>query len=488
LARLDDRPLRCRRLGPLHPLARGGGQPSRAREVRDRRAPPLPRRRLRPVAAALPAAARGVRRDRADVSRRVPRGEPVAERLLPRSAGGRARRPARPGRGRPRPCRRAAQGPPRVEPRPAARDPTGARDAVPWRPRGRPRAHRERAPQHRRPPAHRVPRAPAHAHERRGGQGLVHGRGAGGVHGRPGGAPRRTPARPGRRGVGAAGGRGALPLRARRPSRRRGRRRPLRGRGTPARARGGRPRRACVVRRDARRCPPHARHPPHGAGAGGSRARGHGATPWRACRLRRRRPPMRHSGWLPLLLLAACSRPVAPPPPDMVRTVAVLAPANRTGDPLLVAGTSFLEKYALKSDRVTVPDVLASEARVQLAHRGFTVLSADEVESATHGRAPGSPEAAAEIASHAKLAGLALYLDIRRWEPDAPTHPSFIVVGLTASLVDPASGRVVWTAERPTGPVATPGEVALGPAYVTAARKSMEELLAPLGPVRPPAS
>jgi hypothetical protein len=172
----------------------------------------------------------------------------------------------------------------------------------------------------------------------------------------------------------------------------------------------------------------------------------------------------------------------------MVRTVAVLAPVNRTGDPLLVAGTSFLEKYALKTDRVTVPDVLASEARLQLTHRGFTVVSADEVESATHGRAPGSPEAAAEIASRAKLAGLALYLEIRRWEPDAPTHPSFVVVGLTASFVDPASGRVVWSVERPTGPVATPGEVALGPAYVTAARKVMKELLAPLGSEQPPAS
>ncbi len=197
---------------------------------------------------------------------------------------------------------------------------------------------------------------------------------------------------------------------------------------------------------------------------------------------------MRHVAWLLLLVAGACARPAPPPPPDMVRTVAVLAPANRTGDPLLVAGTSFLEKYALRSDRITVPDVLASEARLQLARRGFIVVSADQVESATQGRAPGSAEAAAEIASRAKLAGLALYLDVRRWEPDAPTHPSFVVVGVTASLVDPASGRVVWSMERPTSPVATPGEVALGPAYVTAARKVMEELLAPLGPERPPPS
>jgi hypothetical protein len=191
--------------------------------------------------------------------------------------------------------------------------------------------------------------------------------------------------------------------------------------------------------------------------------------------------------WLPLLLLAgACARPAPPPPPDMVRTVAVLPPANRTGDALLVAGTSLLEQYALRTERVTVPDVLASEARLQLARRGFTVVAAEDVESATQGRAPGSPEAAAEIASRAKLAGLALYLDVRRWEPDAPTHPSFILVSVTASLVDPATGRVVWRAERPTGPVATPGEVARGPAYVTAARKVIEELLAPLGPVQSP--
>jgi hypothetical protein len=196
---------------------------------------------------------------------------------------------------------------------------------------------------------------------------------------------------------------------------------------------------------------------------------------------------MMDARWLalgPLLLAVACASPTAPPPRDMVRTVAVLTPNNRTGDPLLVAGTSALEKYALRSARVTVPDVLASEARLQLESRGFRVASADEVESATQGRAPGSPEAAAEIATRAKLEGLALYVDVRRWEPDAPVHPSFVIVGLTASLVDPATARVVWTAERRTGPVATPGEVALGPAYVTAARKVMEEVLSPLGPPR----
>ena len=196
---------------------------------------------------------------------------------------------------------------------------------------------------------------------------------------------------------------------------------------------------------------------------------------------------MRHKLAL-LLLTVACSRTAPAPPADMPHTIAVLAPANRTGDPLLVAGTSFVEKYALKGERVTVPDVLASEARLQLARRGFTVISAEEVATATQGRVPGSPEAAAEVASRGRLSGLALYLDVRRWEPDAPTHPSFVLVALTASLVEPATARVVWSTERRTSPVATPGEITLGAAYVTAARKVMEEMLAPLGPERPPAS
>ena len=165
--------------------------------------------------------------------------------------------------------------------------------------------------------------------------------------------------------------------------------------------------------------------------------------------------------WLAMIVAGACTRPAPAPPPDIPHTVAVLAPINETGDPLLVAGASFLEKYALATDRVTVPDVLASEARVQLARRGFTVVSSEELGNG---------------------AGVKLQLDVRRWEPDAPTHPSFVLVGMGATLVDAASGRVVWSADRRTAPVATPGEVALGPAYVTAARKVVEEMLAPLGP------
>ena len=196
---------------------------------------------------------------------------------------------------------------------------------------------------------------------------------------------------------------------------------------------------------------------------------------------------MRGCGTLVVFMLG-CARPAAGPPPgDLPHTVAVLAPNNLTGDPLLVAGASFFEKYATRSERVTVPDVLASEARLQLARRGFDVVPAETVEHATGGRAPGSAAAAGELARHGALPGAALYLEVRRWDADAPTHPAFVLAGVAASLVDPSSGRVLWSTDRPVGPVPTPGEVALGPAYVTAARKVMEELLRPLGPERPPA-
>jgi len=185
---------------------------------------------------------------------------------------------------------------------------------------------------------------------------------------------------------------------------------------------------------------------------------------------------------LPVAIGLGCARPAAPPPRDLPRTVAVLPPGNHTGDPLLVAGASFFERYALRTDRVTVPDVLAAEARLQLERHGFVPVPPETVEAATQGRAPGSTESAVDIASKGGLEGPVLWIDVRRWEPDAPTHPAFVIVGLAAELIDVPSGRVRWHAERRPGPVPTPGEANLGDAYATAARKVVAEVLAPLGP------
>jgi hypothetical protein len=175
--------------------------------------------------------------------------------------------------------------------------------------------------------------------------------------------------------------------------------------------------------------------------------------------------------------LAGCARPGPPPPPPTVHTVAVLPVNNRTGDLLLVSGGSFLEKYATHTDRVTVPDVLQAYTRAELIRQGFTVVPPETVESATAGRTPGSPEAAAELARNAKLDGTPLYLEIARWAPDAGMQPTFIIVGAEAVLVDPQTGASLWRVHLSPRPVPTPGAVTLGSAYMIAARKVAEELL-----------
>ena len=93
---------------------------------------------------------------------------------------------------------------------------------------------------------------------------------------------------------------------------------------------------------------------------------------------------------------------------------------------------------------------------------------------------PESPDSAVALASQGGLKSLVLYLEIRRWESDAPVRTTFVIVALTATLIDPATGKVVWQEHRRAAPVSTPGEISVESAYVTAARKVIKEILAPL--------
>ncbi len=191
-------------------------------------------------------------------------------------------------------------------------------------------------------------------------------------------------------------------------------------------------------------------------------------------------------GWCVSLLVCSCAAPraVAPPPPA-VRSVAVFPPNNRTGDLLLIAGASFYEKYVARSDRMTVPDVLASEARRQLSRRGITVVSPEIVNSITGDRAPASAEEAAAVAARNELEAAVLYIEVRRWEVDVPVHPAFVIASVEVTLIDATDGRVLWTMDHPSRPVPTPGVVNLGDAYEVAAQKLMEEMLSAFGPERP---
>ena len=188
-----------------------------------------------------------------------------------------------------------------------------------------------------------------------------------------------------------------------------------------------------------------------------------------------------HSMLAALLALCAvgCARPPAPAP-EPVRTVAVFPANNQTGDPLLIAGASFLEKYLLSTESYTVPDALTVEASAELVRHGFDVVPAQVVNAATVGQTPPSAEQAAAVAARHQIGGAVLYIDIRRWEADAGFHPTFIIASVTLTLVDVSSGRVLWTANHSSRPVQTPGVVVLGDAYSVAAHTLRAEMLAPL--------
>jgi hypothetical protein len=178
------------------------------------------------------------------------------------------------------------------------------------------------------------------------------------------------------------------------------------------------------------------------------------------------------------LLAASCSTPGPEPPPiDRGQMISVLPPDNQTGSPLFVSGASSSGRFAVDAEPVTVGDLLAREARNQLAERGFRVTPAETVNAAAEGHVPRTPHAAAEIAAHGKLGGLALYIEIIQWEPDEPVHTKHVIVGLSASLVDTASRNVVWDFYRQPEAVATPGEITLKDAYEAAARIVVTQLL-----------
>jgi hypothetical protein len=175
-----------------------------------------------------------------------------------------------------------------------------------------------------------------------------------------------------------------------------------------------------------------------------------------------------------LLLAQGCAQPFTAPP-RTVTAVAVLPPSNRSGETLLVAGGTFLEEYAFRTEKVTVADALLAETRTFLAKRGYAIVSGEAVETATGGRAPASVADAARIAVRGDLGGNLLYMVIRRWDPVDRATPRAIIVGIEASLID-RSGRVLWRADRPAKPMPTEGAISQGTAYMIAVRAIVAEL------------
>ena len=132
-----------------------------------------------------------------------------------------------------------------------------------------------------------------------------------------------------------------------------------------------------------------------------------------------------------LLALAGCSPPLAPlpPPPQSVRDIAVVLPTNATGKELLVNNPGMLGR-AIGEATTTVPEALASDLR----QCWWTATSGS---SRTPDMLPSC--------GFRSLVGISIL---------RTTRPSPWI--LTASLVDPKSGRELWTARRTGWPVATP--------------------------------
>jgi hypothetical protein len=163
-------------------------------------------------------------------------------------------------------------------------------------------------------------------------------------------------------------------------------------------------------------------------------------------------------------------------------SIAVLPTNNRTSDQLLVQGGGLVDRYVRHASAVTVGDVLQSEARFRLQEKGFDVGNWLAQETALKGRVPDSEHTAAELARQGGLTGRVLYLEVRRWEPDAPTHPRYVIVAMSAVIVDAMSGEEIWREDRRASPVPTPGALTLETAYVIAARRVIADMLAPLRP------
>ena len=170
----------------------------------------------------------------------------------------------------------------------------------------------------------------------------------------------------------------------------------------------------------------------------------------------------------------ACAPTVITPLPQSVRHIAVLPPSQRgAADARTGADSGLLQN-------MTVGDVLAQQARIRLAEKGFEILSPSVVKVATKDRVPTSPQMAAQILREANLDAVALYIEVRRWEPTPDSRgmkADGVIVALDVMMVDPKTGRVLWQVHRPSRPVPVYGVVLTGQANVIVAETVMREIL-----------
>jgi hypothetical protein len=160
---------------------------------------------------------------------------------------------------------------------------------------------------------------------------------------------------------------------------------------------------------------------------------------------------LRHLAIVMAVVLAGCVQPPPPlpPAPNGIQRISVGKPENHTGRDLTVDDPGWLGRL-VDQRRSNVPDVLATELRAELARLGFKVVD------------PGGSSPV-------------LRTDIRRWEPHSADY-SMVTVDVVASLVDPDSGRALWSAERSGWHVPT-RDARSGPEASRAASTAIAEAL-----------
>jgi len=177
-----------------------------------------------------------------------------------------------------------------------------------------------------------------------------------------------------------------------------------------------------------------------------------------------------------LLGVVACAPAVVTPLPQNVRRIAVLPPYQRAA---AAERGSSADKDPVGLPNMTVGDVLAYQARLRLAEKGFEILSPGAVKVATKDRAPTSPQMAAQILREANLDAAGLYIEVRRWEPTPNSRglkADGVIVALDVMMVDPKTGKILWQVNRPSRPVPVYGVVLTGQANVIVAETVMREI------------
>jgi hypothetical protein len=175
---------------------------------------------------------------------------------------------------------------------------------------------------------------------------------------------------------------------------------------------------------------------------------------------------------------SGCTRRFTAPPSSVARTpIAVLPPFNRTGDVLLVAGGSMLDKYVFKTEKITVPEVMLAETRTLLEARGFALVAGDTVAARLDAHPPTSATEAAQLAASGALHADVLFLAVRQWTPDDATTPHAVIASVEATLVS-ESGTALWQADFHAKPIPTPGAIDTQTAYVIATQKLVADIFA----------